>query len=107
MIPSNHDAILAHAAAVYPGRKIRISDGSEHTPAIVKKIPELPYDQHDQVIAQLREFTQPRDRGLGDTCQRLLLEKHSLSFAIRRWLKFYSCRTSEAIKMVNRQFSDH
>lgn len=102
----NHDAILAHAAATYPGRKIRISNGAEYAPVSVKKIPELPYDQHSQVIDQIRELAQPGEKGLGETAERLLAESEDkvLKMLIRQWLRFYSCRRSDAVKMINRQF---
>jgi hypothetical protein len=74
--------------------------------AASEKINELPYEQHEAVIAQLRDLTQPGDKGLGDTATRVLgdWEQPELSRLVRCWLRFYSCRRSEALKMVNRHF---
>jgi hypothetical protein len=74
--------------------------------AVREKINELPYEQHEAVIAQLRELVQPEDKGLGDTATRVLgdWEQPELSRLVRCWLRFYSCRRSEALKMVNRHF---
>jgi hypothetical protein len=70
------------------------------------KITELPYDQHEELISQLTELQDSSDRGLGDTANRLLMhsEDKAVRHKIRRWLKFYSCRRSEALAMTNIQF---
>jgi len=65
---------------------------------------ELPYEQHSELIEHLKQELGLQDRGLGDTATRLIKAQHTLSYQIRRWLKFYACRRSEAVAMINRHF---
>ena len=79
-----------------------------HEVAQVRKsqICELPYDLHGQVIEEIRGLAQPGEKGLGETAERLLAESEDkvLKMLIRQWLRFYSCRRSDAVRMINRQF---
>ena len=73
---------------------------------VSEKIKELPYKDHSALIEQLRGLRIPEDKGLGDTANRVISESDQpeLQIQVRRWLKFYSCRRSDACRLVNRMF---
>lgn len=111
MTQQNLDAILKRVQAEHPGRKIRIAESLPvdrlPVPKPAPKLTELPAADHDALIEQLRGLRIPEDKGLGDTAQRIAADKkHELYVPIRRWLKVYSCRRSEAVKLVNRMFAN-
>lgn len=68
------------------------------------RVSELPYEQHNELVQQLKELSTPEDKGLGSTGIRLLRKRHPLSTQIRRWMKFYSCRRIEATKHINKLY---